>query len=111
VNELMFYLCAGAFLILAPLACALHTKSPEAMRIRQVGSISFFGGWFLLFLGGVFLDMGSPHDYSKLAAGLFGWAPAFGSMFLWYFLFWLYHKIAGRPWPTRFADEPVVRRR
>ena len=111
MSELAFYLCAGAFVVVTPLCCVLHTKSPEAMRIRHVGSISIFGGWFLIFLGGVFLDMGSSRDDSKLFFGLLGWAPTFVSFFFWYFCFWLYHKIVGRPWPIRFADEPIVRRR
>jgi hypothetical protein len=111
VSELAFYLCAGSFAVLAPLCCVMHTKSPEDMRIREVGSISIFGGWLLLFIGGVFMDMGSPHDYGKLFFGLLGWAPAFVNMFFWYLVFWLYHKIVGRRWPTRFADEPIVTRR
>lgn len=111
VSELAFYLCAGFFAVLAPLCCVMHTKSPDDMRIREVGSISFFGGWLALFIGGVFMDMGSTNEYGKLFFGVFGWAPALGSFFFWYFVFWLYHKIAGRPWPTRFADERVIRSR
>jgi hypothetical protein len=111
MDELAFYVCTGVFLLLAPLSCLVHTRSPEAMRIRQVSNISVFLGWFVLFLGGVFMDMGSPHDDGKLFIGLMGWAPAFANFFLWFFLFWIYHKFKGRPWPTRFADECIVTRR
>lgn len=111
MSELAFYLCAGFFAVLTPLCCVVHAKSPEAMRIRQVGNISIFGGWLVIFLGGVFADMGSAHDYGKLFFGLLGFPLALGYLLFWYLAFWLFHKITGGRWPTRFADEPIVTRK
>jgi hypothetical protein len=110
VNELLVYLCFGAAAFLAPLCCYLHAVSPDAMRIRHVGNISVFLGWFLLFLGAVFADMGTGHEYKWIVAFL-GVMPALASFILWFVSFWIWSKITGRTWPTHFPDDPVIRRR